>query len=85
MRPISREYGPGGSYEFWSLGEPKLEIERLAEQLTDRADVFVCVCFVFCFLVFFFLGGGGEVFVFFFFWGGGLQIESVQCLEARNV
>ncbi|CAJ1365337.1 unnamed protein product [Effrenium voratum] len=31
----SREYGPGGSYEFWSLGEPKLEIESLAEQLTD--------------------------------------------------
>eukprot|EP00434_Breviolum_minutum_P045148 symbB.v1.2.040415.t1/scaffold7215.1/size12605/1 len=29
----SREYGPGGAYEFWSLGQPKVEIENLCHEL----------------------------------------------------
>ena len=28
-----REYGPGGAYEFWSLGEPKVEIAKLCTEL----------------------------------------------------
>lgn len=28
-----REYGPGGAYEFWSLGQPKVEIENLCHEL----------------------------------------------------
>ncbi|CAK8994319.1 unnamed protein product [Durusdinium trenchii] len=31
----NREYGPGGSFEFWSLERPKLEIERLCSELQE--------------------------------------------------
>ena len=32
-----REYGEDGSFNFWSLGRPKVEIQKLAAELQDTA------------------------------------------------
>ena len=34
-----REYGPGGAYEFWSLGKPKVEIAKLCPELEAVVNV----------------------------------------------